>query len=49
MSISSSDQKRSSMIFKTLSPFAIGGTSGAVATCLIQPIDTLKVQIQVAS
>jgi len=27
----------------------IGGISGALATCLIQPIDTFKVQIQVAS
>ncbi len=27
----------------------IGGISGAIATCLIQPIDTFKVQIQVTS
>ena len=30
-------------------PFAIGGVSGAVATSVIQPIDTLKVQVQVLS
>lgn len=32
-----------------LVPFCIGGLSGAVATCVIQPLDTLKVQIQVIS
>lgn len=30
-------------------PFLIGGLSGAIATFCIQPIDTLKVQIQVIS
>ena len=30
-------------------PFAIGGISGSAATMIIQPLDTLKVQIQVAS
>ncbi len=29
--------------------FFIGGASGATATLLIQPIDTLKVQVQVVS
>ena len=29
--------------------FAIGGFSGMFATLVIQPIDTLKVQIQVIS
>jgi hypothetical protein len=33
----------------SLRHFAIGGFSGAFATSLIQPIDTLKVQIQVVS
>ena len=32
-----------------LAPFAIGGLAGATATAFIQPIDTLKVQIQVIS
>ena len=32
-----------------LVPFSIGGISGATATAVIQPIDTLKVQIQVVS
>jgi hypothetical protein len=36
-------------IMKTMAPFAIGGISGAVATSIIQPIDTLKVQIQIIS
>lgn len=30
-------------------PFFIGGLSGAIATFCIQPLDTLKVQIQVIS
>lgn len=29
--------------------FAIGGASGALATCIIQPLDTLKVQVQIIS
>jgi hypothetical protein len=32
-----------------LAPFIIGGLSGALATSIIQPIDTFKVQIQVTS
>lgn len=32
-----------------VAPFVIGGFSGALATSLIQPIDTFKVQIQVTS
>jgi len=30
-------------------PFMIGGISGAIATSVIQPLDTLKVQIQIVS
>ena len=29
-------------------PFIIGGSSGCVATCCIQPIDMVKVRIQLA-
>lgn len=32
-----------------ISPFIIGGISGAIATSIIQPIDTFKVQIQIVS
>jgi hypothetical protein len=32
-----------------IAPFCIGGISGAIATAVIQPIDTFKVQIQVIS
>jgi len=42
-------KRRRFSIFDSISPFVIGGISGALATCLIQPIDTFKVQIQVAS
>ena len=34
---------------RLLAPFAIGGFSGAVATSVIQPLDTLKVQVQIIS
>jgi solute carrier family 25 (mitochondrial oxoglutarate transporter), member 11 len=36
-------------ISKWTVPFAIGGISGAVATMVIQPLDTLKVQVQIVS
>jgi hypothetical protein len=36
-------------LFNSLIPFAIGGVSGAIATSVIQPLDTLKVQIQIVS
>jgi hypothetical protein len=35
--------------FSSLIPFAIGGVSGAIATSVIQPLDTLKVQVQIVS
>lgn len=38
---------KQSGFFGVVVPFAIGGVSGAVATSVIQPIDTFKVQIQV--
>lgn len=40
---------KQSGFFGVVVPFAIGGVSGAVATSVIQPIDTFKVQIQVLS
>jgi hypothetical protein len=36
-------------VLKYTVPFAIGGLSGALATGVIQPLDTLKVQMQVVS
>ena len=30
-------------------PFALGGTSGMIATCFIQPVDMVKVRIQIKS
>lgn len=36
-------------LWKSLVPFANGGVSGSVATMVIQPLDTLKVQIQIIS
>jgi hypothetical protein len=48
MSISKPQQRPFSFM-DLLAPFAIGGISGSLATCIIQPIDTFKVQIQVTS
>ena len=36
-------------ILNPLIPFGIGGVSGAIANSVIQPLDTLKVQIQIVS
>ncbi|KAM3137730.1 hypothetical protein pb186bvf_010150 [Paramecium bursaria] len=38
-----------SKLFDTIQPFAIGGLSGCFATCFIQPIDLIKVRIQLKS
>jgi hypothetical protein len=34
---------------RAMAPLAIGGFSGVVATSVIQPLDTLKVQVQIIS
>ena len=34
---------------KLVQPFAFGGAAGALATCVIQPIDLVKVRIQIAA
>jgi len=36
-----------SSAWKTVQPFVLGGASGMFATCVMQPIDFIKVQIQV--
>lgn len=38
-----------SKFFDVVQPFIIGGTSGMFATCIIQPIDMIKVSIQLKS
>lgn len=44
-----SDSKSSSSLWKTIKPFVNGGCSGMLATCCIQPIDMVKVRIQLGS
>jgi solute carrier family 25 oxoglutarate transporter 11 len=39
----------SERILDTIQPFVIGGLSGMFATCIIQPIDMVKVSIQLKS
>ena len=34
-------------VWPTIEPFVIGGLSGCIATCFIQPVDMLKVRIQI--
>lgn len=41
--------KKPPRLIDTLMPFIIGGSSGMLATCVIQPIDMIKVQIQIKS
>lgn len=36
-------------VFKTIKPFVNGGASGMMATCIIQPIDMVKVRIQLGA
>lgn len=38
-----------SKIFDIIQPFIIGGLSGMFATCIIQPVDMIKVTIQLKS
>ncbi|KAL4438114.1 hypothetical protein ABPG74_016893 [Tetrahymena malaccensis] len=45
----SNPQKHQPGILSTLQPFLIGGVSGMFATLCIQPIDTVKVRIQILS
>ena len=38
-----------SKFLDTIQPFWIGGLSGMIATCFVQPIDMIKVTIQLQS
>ncbi|KAF5176114.1 Mitochondrial dicarboxylate/tricarboxylate transporter DTC [Thalictrum thalictroides] len=40
------EQKPSSVVWPTIKPFVNGGASGMLATCVIQPVDMIKVRIQ---
>ena len=35
--------------WKTIKPFVNGGASGMLATCIIQPIDMVKVRLQIGA
>lgn len=37
-----------SKAWKTAEPFVLGGLSGIIATTVVQPIDMIKVRIQLA-
>lgn len=39
----------SKTIWSTIKPFVNGGASGMLATCVIQPIDMVKVRIQIGA
>jgi solute carrier family 25 oxoglutarate transporter 11 len=36
-------------LLDSIQPFVIGGLSGMFATCIIQPVDMIKVSIQLKS
>ncbi|CAN6457034.1 unnamed protein product [Victoria cruziana] len=40
------EAKPKSGVWQSVKPFANGGMSGMMATCVIQPIDMIKVRIQ---
>lgn len=46
---SSSPASTQSKVMDVIQPFIIGGLSGMFATCIIQPIDMIKVTIQLKS
>ncbi len=43
------EQKPTSAIWNTTKPFLNGGLSGMGATCIIQPIDMVKVRLQIGT
>merc|ERR1719193_2582095 len=47
--VASTNLQDRSMVWKTVRPFLIGGLSASSATCCIQPIDMVKVRIQLQS
>ena len=42
-------QPKSNKFLDAIQPFVIGGASGMLATCVIQPVDMIKVTIQLKS
>lgn len=42
-------KKTSTKILDAVLPFALGGCSGMIATCFVQPVDMVKVRIQIKS
>jgi len=44
--VTSTNLQDRSLVWKTVRPFLIGGLSASAATCCIQPIDMVKVRIQ---
>ncbi|XP_077213340.1 mitochondrial substrate carrier family protein [Tasmannia lanceolata] len=40
------EKSKSSGVWPTVKPFVNGGTAGMLATCVIQPVDMIKVRIQ---
>lgn len=44
-----SDAPPASSVWKSIKPFANGGASGMMATCIIQPIDMVKVRLQLGA
>ena len=45
----SSEKSLSLKVFDVIQPFIIGGCSGIIGTCILQPVDFVKVIIQLKS
>jgi len=48
-SITETSKSKLQKTFDLIQPFWIGGLSGIIATCVIQPVDMIKVVIQLKS
>jgi len=42
-------EKKAGGVFSFVKPFIVGGTAGCMATCCVQPIDMVKVRIQLGA
>ena len=45
--MSEASKKKSTTLLQKLQPFLVGSLSGSIASTVIQPVDTIKVLIQV--
>ncbi len=47
--VATADPAPKNTIWKAIKPFVNGGASGMLATCVIQPVDMVKVRLQLGA